>query len=369
MDRAEAHLHRACTDWTYLSSVSGDGPIAEFEKQFLSAVGGEFALALSNCTSALFVALQAAGVGPGDEVVLPAYTWPQTLAPIVTLGATPVFADLGVQTVTVDPASVAERTSERTKAIIAVHLYGYPANVHALDDIAQETGCPLIYDAAQGFGALIDDRPIGAYGNYVAFSFGRGKLLSVGEGGALVCQDRAAYERVVAASQHPLRQHRDLDALERRRAIDGVGMNFRMHPLVASLALGQLEGLRRTGRCNALRRTFRQIQNTLARADLEHLLPNTPSNGQPNGHAVPLLPSSTDDVEHLEREVETLDLRIEPGGGLDPLHFTPTVQGGPESTNAGIEPSHPTHRRGSCPHAECRSEYPPLFVNPAPSHA
>src|SRR3990172_12232451 len=234
--RVQIDLQRAMTDWDFLSGVSGDGPIREFEKWFAGVAGGKYAIAMPNATSSLFVALMASGIGKGDEVILPAYTWPQTLTPVLLTGATPAFADIDADTVTLSPESVEKLITKKTKAIIGVHLFGIPADVIALEKIARDNGCTLIYDAAQGFGACFknslsfrerggpvlrevegvrvgfsNERPIGAHGDYVAYSFGRSKLFSIGEGGALVCKDRGLYERVIAFSQHPLRMHGDID--------------------------------------------------------------------------------------------------------------------------------------------------------------
>lgn len=218
-----ADLNHAKHDWNYLSGISGNGPIAEFEKAFAKVVGGRHQIALSNCTSALFVALLSAGIKYGDEVILPSYTWPQTLTPVLLTGATPVFADIGRRSVTVDPDSVAKLITSKTKAIIAVHLFGIPCDVNKLAQIAREAKCTLIFDAAQGFGALVDGKPMGQFGDYVAFSFGRSKLFSIGEGGMLVCRNRELYERAVMISQHPIRMHRDIDHLTVRNSLDGVG--------------------------------------------------------------------------------------------------------------------------------------------------
>src|SRR3972149_8044098 len=311
--RVQIDLQRAMTDWDFLSGVSGDGPIREFEKWFAGVAGGKYAIAMPNATSALFVSLMASGIGRGDEVILPAYTWPQTLTPVLLTGATPAFADIDADAVTLSPESVEKLITKKPKAIIGVHLFGIPADVIALEKIARDNGCTLIYDSAQGFGAcfneiptspmrtkgnvtslslrergrvrvgISEERPIGTHGDYVAYSFGRSKLFSIGEGGALVCKNRVLYEKAIAFSQHPLRMHGDIDDPDMRTLIDGVSMNFRIHPLVASLALGQLRGFLDSGKPTRLKAKFKELYSTLDSMELRHLLPAIPEGARPSG--------------------------------------------------------------------------------------
>lgn len=358
-------LKKARTQWDFLSSVGGNGPIAEFEKRFASIGAGRYAIALSNCTSALFVALLASGIGPGDEVILPAYTWPQTLSPVILAGATPVFADIVPNSVMVDPESIAGLISDKTKAIIAVHLYGIPCEMDKLQKIAKEFNCVLISDAAQGFGSLFKDKPIGAFGDFVAFSFGRSKLFSIGEGGVLACRNRDFYERAIAGSQHPLRTHKEIDDLRRRDLIDGVSMNFRMHPIIASLALGQLEGLLRSRRCGDLRTKFKAIYRKIGSIGETRILPALRSDFAPSGVAFPLNTENSNEKERIARVLRELNLEIYEGGLTTPLHLRPTIQLQPsllfQNFRANIG-SHQSHKIGSCPNAEKRCALPQLFI-------
>jgi dTDP-4-amino-4,6-dideoxygalactose transaminase len=357
--RLEKAARRARDDVSSLSGVAGDGPIERFEALLEEELDASYALAQTNGTSALETALVAAGVGPGDEVILPAYTWPQTLSPVLRRGATPVFADLAPGAVTVGPESVQGRVSPDTSAIIGVYLHGFPPPAPQLEEIARQTGATLIFDAAQGFGALISGKRAGVYGDCVALSFGRGKLLSVGEGGALLCDDRALYERAVAISQHPLRAHRQVDDLERRQALDGVAANARLSPLLAELAIGQLEGMRRVGVREQLHRQFSRATEEIEALGLSPALPPIPEEVRPSGIELPLSTGKT-----IELNPGKLDDAIEgyaayEGGLSAPLYETPTIQEGTFPLPAEDSPpisAHETHHAGSCPHCEARCE-------------
>ena len=407
--RVQIDLQRALTDWDFLSGVSGDGPIREFEKWFAGVAGGKYAIAMPNATSALFVSLMASGIGKGDEVILPAYTWPQTLTPVLLTGATAVFADIDADTVTISPESVKRLISGKTKAIIGVHLFGIPADVIALEKIARDNGCILIYDAAQGFGAFYNEtsmnhgpqrttkiyspklipppltgggqgegglrgfsneQPIGAHGDYVAYSFGRSKLFSIGEGGALVCKNRVLYEKAIAFSQHPLRMHGEIDDPDMRTLIDGVSMNFRIHPLVASLALGQLRGLLDSGKLVRLKVKFKELYSTLDSTELRHLLPAIPEGACPSGACIPLLIKTEEALVQSKYILKALGIDTFEGGIHTPLHLTETIQRHQFlwnwKTGNAVIPFDKTHTPGSCPNTEERCKIcPQLFIKTA----
>lgn len=364
--RAMKHLYEANQDINLFSGVTGDGPIRLFESKFGSVVDGRYVVALSNCTSAIYVALLASGVGPGDEVILPDYTWPQTLTPVIYTGATPVFADIECRSFSIDPISVRTLISSKTKAIIGGHLYGIPANVVQLAELAQNSNCTLIIDAAQGFGAMINGKGIGAYGDYIAFSFGLGKLFSIGEGGVLVCKNDTHYEYAVGNSQHPLRMHRDIDNHQLRKCIDGVAMNFRMHPLIASLALGQMEGMEKSGRVDKMREHYLKIFSIFEKLNLLEYLPELPLGISPSGAAFPLMIDNVEDIQIIKKYFDRYKLDIYDGGIITPLHLTSTITDGKllfnhKNIRRKIE-YHDTHLEGSCPNAEKRSQSPQLFI-------
>src|SRR5262249_25451023 len=153
-------------------------------------VGARHAVAVSSCTAALHLAYLGAGVGEGDEVIVPAFTFAATAAAVIYCGGTPVFADIpGRHDLGIDPEDVERKITDRTKAVCAVHFAGYPAPVETLREMCDRHGIALIEDAAHGPGATVNGKAIGTFGLASCFSFFSNKVLSVGEGGMLVTDD------------------------------------------------------------------------------------------------------------------------------------------------------------------------------------
>ncbi len=235
-----ARRDRAC-----LSGLSGSGAIAALERDLASYIGTPYVVAVASGTSALHAALLAVGVKPGDQVIVPAYTWSQTVAPVIHIGAVPHFVDIEPAEYGLDPLHVARAINSRTRAILVVHIYGNPADIVALRQLAEAHQIPLIEDCAQAMGALVDGRPVGRHGDAACFSIGPGKPLTGGEGGFIVTKDRRLYERCVELTQHPIRQRFDLWGGKHT----DFGLGCRMHPLAAVIARAELQSLdRRTER-------------------------------------------------------------------------------------------------------------------------
>lgn len=163
--------------------------VATFEREFAEAHGAAHAVAMVNGTMSLVVSLRAAGVGPGDEVIVPSYTFIATASAALFVGAIPIFADVRSSDHNIDPASVESLITERTRAIIVVHLAGNVADLDSLTAIAKAHGIALIEDAAQAVGASWRDRPVGAIGDLGSFSFQSSKNMTAGEGGIVVTDD------------------------------------------------------------------------------------------------------------------------------------------------------------------------------------
>jgi dTDP-4-amino-4,6-dideoxygalactose transaminase len=219
---------------------------AQFEQAFAEHLGARHAIAVSSCTAALHLAYLAAGVGPGDEVVVPAMTFAATAAAAVYCGATPVFADIvGLHDLSLDPADVARRIGPRTKAVCVVHFAGYPAAVRELRALCDERGVALIEDAAHAPDAHVDGRRLGTWGLAGAFSFFSNKVLACGEGGLLATDDdRVAQQARLLRSQGMTSGtwSRHTGATDSYDAV-AMGFNYRLDEPRAALLLSRLARL------------------------------------------------------------------------------------------------------------------------------
>ena len=180
--------------------------VDQFEKAFAAHVGLPYAVAVSSGTGALHTALSALGVGPGQEIIVPAYMWVAVVAAVVNLGAIPILADID-DTFGIDPEDLLRRVTPRTRGIIAVHMSGAPINVTPIAKIARERGLFLLEDCAQANGANIGGQKVGTFGDMAVFSFQMNKNMTSGEGGCVVTRDLQLYRRAVAG--HDLGYARD----------------------------------------------------------------------------------------------------------------------------------------------------------------
>ena len=224
------------------------GPFVEqLEGELVDYLEARHVVTTSSCTAAMQLALAILEIGPGDEVVTSAFTWPAAPNVIVEAGARPVFADVDPVTLCLDPAAVADAITPRTRAVLPVHYAGHPADLGALEALCQENGVRLVDDAAHAVEARIDDgRKVGSVGDASAFSFYANKNLAAGEGGALALADDALAERARSLRTHGL----DRDSWRRyRKAGPGSydviqpGYKLNLSDLHAGVALGQLHRL------------------------------------------------------------------------------------------------------------------------------
>jgi perosamine synthetase len=237
---------QACRE-PLLSGWLTQGPkVAAFEKAFAARHRVSHAIAVSSCTTALHLALAGIGVGPGDEVIVPAFTWVATANAVVYCGATPVFADVDRATYNLDVAAVARRLTPRTRAVIAVHLFGRCADMEALR-AALPAGVALIEDAACAAGSAWQGRPVGTMGEVAAFSFHPRKSVTTGEGGMVTTDDAALARRI-----DQMRNHGAAVSEEQRHAgprpyllpeFELLGYNYRMTDLQGAVGLVQLSKL------------------------------------------------------------------------------------------------------------------------------
>jgi perosamine synthetase len=238
-DEGAAVAATIATGW-----VSQGPKVREFEAAFAERVGAPDAVATSNCTTALQLALYVAGVGPGDEVIVPSLSFIATANAVWQNGATPVFADVDPLTYNLDPVAAERAITPRTKAIMPVHQLGLPADMDPFLVLAEERGITLVEDAACAIGASYKGRPIGSLGPLACFSLHPRKVITTGEGGMIAVHDPAVAERLRQLRQHAM----DISDLARHGAKDVIiesyperGWNSRMTDMQATLGLCQLE--------------------------------------------------------------------------------------------------------------------------------
>ncbi|WP_223874609.1 DegT/DnrJ/EryC1/StrS family aminotransferase [Salinispora fenicalii] len=219
------------------AEVGGEAALQEY-------LGVRRVLLASSGTVALYSAYAACGIGPGDEVIVPAYTFLATATPLFHLGAIPVLADCD-NTGNIDPADAESRISPRTKAIMVTHLWGIPCNMAALNRLAEKHGIMLLEDASHAHGAISRGRKVGTFGAVSAFSLNGPKPLSAGEGGLLATDDDEIYYRALLHGHYNKRCRTEIPEGHplRTYATTGLGLKFRIHPLAAAIALEQLRHL------------------------------------------------------------------------------------------------------------------------------
>jgi dTDP-4-amino-4,6-dideoxygalactose transaminase len=228
---------RAAVDRVLRSGRLAQGPeVAAFEDEFARIVGGRHCVAVNSGTSALHLALLAMGVGAGDEVIVPSFSFAATANAVRLAGATPVFADIAPDTFTLDPDAARAAITPRTAAIMPVHLYGHPAAMAPIGSLADRHGLAVIEDAAQAHSAMLDGRHVGELGTVAGFSFYPTKNMTAGEGG-MVSTGSAELARTVRLLRN--------QGMERRHHNEIVGLNNRMtdlHAAIGRVQLGRLAG-------------------------------------------------------------------------------------------------------------------------------
>jgi dTDP-4-amino-4,6-dideoxygalactose transaminase len=231
------------TDTLRSGWIAAGPKVKRFERDFAEAVGASHAVAMSSATAALHIALEVVGVKPGDEVIVPVYTFTSSAAVIAHCGATPVLVDIEANSFNIDPAKLEAAITPRTKAIIVVHFAGLPAEMDTILDIGKRHGLPVIEDAAHALPTFYRGRMVGTLGDLTAFSFYATKTLATGDGGMLVTNNPTWAERAGIMAMHGISR----DAWKRYTAegswfyeVIDAGYKYNMTDITAALGLQQL---------------------------------------------------------------------------------------------------------------------------------
>ncbi|MDG5815391.1 DegT/DnrJ/EryC1/StrS family aminotransferase [Chitinispirillales bacterium ANBcel5] len=262
---------------TIHSGWLGTGPKTQrFEKEFATYQGIENAVAVSSCTAAIHLALLAAGVGKGDEVIIPALTFCATANAVIHAGARPVFADIREEDLTIDPFDVERKISSKTRAVIPVHLYGYPADMASLRSIASKHNLHLIQDAAHAAESEYRGKKMATYGDITTYSFYITKNLTTVEGGMVVTSNREWADKIKVFALHGMSQDawsRYSDRGYKHYQVSMPGYKYNMTDIQASFGLHQLNRLE----TSLLRRDEIWNRYDEAFCTLPFILPPSPS--------------------------------------------------------------------------------------------
>lgn len=221
-----------CLHSTWISSKGKY--ISQFEGEFAKYLEVKYATAVSNGTVAIHLALVALGITQGDEVIVPSFTYIASVNAISYTNAKPVFVDSKLDSWQIDIADVKRKITAKTKAIMAVHLYGHPCEMEDLVDLCREKNIYLIEDCAEAFGSTYKNKYVGTFGDIATFSFFGNKTITTGEGGMVVTNDETLYDRTVHLKGQGLAKHRQYWH-------DTIGFNYRMTNICAAIGLAQLE--------------------------------------------------------------------------------------------------------------------------------
>ena len=297
--------------------LGGNGPFTQRCVERIAAVTGtDFALLTHSCTAALEMAMLLCDLAPGDEVIVPSFTFVSTANPIVLRGAVPVFADIDPRTLNLDPQAAAAAVTPRTRAIVAVHYAGIPADMDALAAIAAAHGLLLVEDAAQAYGSSYRGRPCGALGDMAAFSFHETKNLVCGEGGALTVNRPDLIDRAEIIWEKGTNRRQFLKGLVDKYTWVDVGSSYLPSELVAAFLLAQLED---TQAVNARRLAiFARYMDAFADLAAEGIvgLPHCPEGSVGNGHLFYLLMPRPADRDGFIAHMRA-------AGIVAPFHYVP----------------------------------------------
>ena len=252
------------------------GPTTEeFEKMISEYVGSKYCVVFNSGTSALHSVLLAYGIKEGDEVIVPSFTFISTANAPLFVGAKPIFADIEEKTFGLDPESVKEKITKKTKAIIPIHYGGGPCLIRDLKAIADDHNLILIEDAAESFGAKIKERNVGTFGDSAMFSFCQNKIITTGEGGAITTDSREIYEKLKLIRSHGRRENSNYFATSEYADYLTLGYNFRMSDITAAIGISQI---RKIGKIIEMRRKNTKYM-TKELSKIDEIITPTPPEG------------------------------------------------------------------------------------------
>lgn len=242
--------------------TDGSGKVGAFQRDFARLAGTEYALAMNSGTAALHSAYFALGVGPGTEVIVPAYTWNASATPVLQCGAVPVFCEVDPKTLTVDPDDLERRITDRTRAICVVHIWGNPAEMDRIVEIAERRGVGIVEDCSHAHGASYKGRPVGSWGDVGCFSLQGSKSVDGGEAGVAVTSDAVLYDRMLLLGHcHMVPKGQKADTFPDIGDMS-LGVKYRPHLLGVLLAHADLQRLSARNRRGA--RIWRVLCDELA---------------------------------------------------------------------------------------------------------
>ncbi len=300
--------------------------IDRFEEAFKSHLGVKYAIATSSCTGAMHMGLAALGVGDGDEVILADTNWIASVSPITYLNAKPVFVDILPDTWCIAPEKVEEAITSKTKAILAVHLYGNMCEMDKLLEIGEKYGIPIIEDAAEAVGSEWHGKKAGAMGEFGTFSFHGTKTITTGEGGMFVTNDPDLYEKVLTLSNHGRARGQSKQFWP-----DKIGFKYKMSNIQAAIGYGQME------RIDELVSRKREIFHTYKKGlkEIPSLRMNPEKEGTVNGYWMPTLVfDKQSDITREKLQKTFYDENIDARVFFYPLSSLGVFENTPSNSNA-----------------------------------
>lgn len=241
IDEAQASYETVLSGW-----ITQGPKVAEFEDKFSAYTGAKYAVAVSNCTNGLHLAMIVAGIGPGDEVICPSMSYIATANSITYVGATPVFAEIIPETYNLDPLDTEKKITSKTKAILLVHQIGMPGDINAFKSLAEKYNLKLIEDAACAIGSSYNGGKIGSHSDLVCFSFHPRKVISTGDGGMITTSNEVYYNRLKLLRQHGMSVNDRVRHESTKVIIEDyteIGYNYRLTDIQAAVGIKQLEKL------------------------------------------------------------------------------------------------------------------------------